>query len=258
MTICWPELILHKCDSENVPLVRKIFSWVTLTPKPLTLKDLAIALAINPNSTSLRLLDPPRNIATDLLSICGGFLEIVSSHGEENDKNESKTVRLIHQSAKEYFLNSHCGLNGSLGVFRIRPVIDHIEIAQSCLTYLLFEDFKMGPIKENSLDAGGSEDASVKLIRVLEQKIANTPFLKYAVLNWPFHVRQATPVTEGDNVVALTCKFCPTPQIISIAGISSRTFCLSPRQIIQSLSQPFTWRRGSDFLRFWNISSVLE
>lgn len=159
------------------------------------MSELKIALAIRPDSKSFALLDPLRNINADLLDLCSGFMEIVPAQDQENGKRDAATVRVIHQSAKDYLLDYHGNPDDSYAEFRVTSAIGHIEIARSCLTYLLFEDVLRGPLEatdEDGVPSGNSttsEASTSTLHRLLEKKLANTDFLEYATLYWPFHVR---------------------------------------------------------------------
>jgi hypothetical protein len=171
--------ISSKYHGDEWRLMQKLFNWIELAPRLLTLAELQVALAFVLNSdakalASIRLM-PERT--KRLLSLCNTFIETVYADHEIPSSVQSQTtnVRLIHQSAKDYFVSSHPTLMGPLSYFRIHQQTGHIEIALACLTYLLLEDFADGPVKTAS-DSNSIflEDSSTKLRTLLEQKLAGT------------------------------------------------------------------------------------
>ena len=212
-------------DEDTIRLVRKIFTWITLATRPLTLAELRIALAIELNTKCLDSVEPLQNISYELLDLCGSFIEIVRTDDKitqtldesaafegwtEKEKNEdfTATVRLIHQSAKEYLIDSYSGLNSPLSKFRISSQAGHSEIARTCLTYLLCKDFEGGPIEENNVDDYEPNiGPAATPATLLKQKLANNKFLEYAALHWPTHVQESSNISEGENVHIHACKF---------------------------------------------------
>jgi ankyrin repeat protein len=222
--------IINECreNEETIRLVRKIFTWVVLATRPLTLAELRIALAIELDTECLDSVEPLQSISHDLLYLCGSFVEIVQRDNEaaaigsasptlegstENDEDEdlTATVRLIHQSAKDYLITFSGGLGGPLSRFRIDSQAGNGEIGQICLTYLLSKDFGRGPIKEDTADDFTPNvdpiDTSTTLAGSIKQKLAKYEFLDYAALHWPTHVRESYNIDDGKDVHMHACKF---------------------------------------------------
>lgn len=183
-------------DQDTLQLVRKMLTWISLAARPLTLNELRIALAMEIDFEYLDLLEPLQNITYDLLGLCGSFVEIVRGTDDgipvgtegQIEANETRdlsaTVRLIHQSAKEYLVDS-AAIPDSLSRFCIDGWTGNAEMARICLAYLLSHDFEGGPVPEAS--AGGSEPGDAAAL--LEQKLARFGLLQYASRYWPTHVR---------------------------------------------------------------------
>lgn len=138
-------------DERN--LAEQVLLWISFAVRPLMLTELCEALAVEPET---RELDDSNMPDEELLtSVCAGLVVI--------DKN-TEVVRLVHYSAQEYFK-------------RIRSKkfpTAQMDIARTCLTYLLFDDFKEGP----TLD----EHEAVARIRKHD-------LLYYAGTNWGRHAR---------------------------------------------------------------------
>lgn len=223
--------ILSKIASEseeggNCDLVRQILTWAVLAARPLTLAELRIALAVKLNTTSIDENEVIRNIR-EVETLCGAFVEIVPAQISaevhessesiqlEDEEHSADTVRLIHQSAKDYLLDRLFKLKEPISVFRIEPPKGHLEISLQCLTYLLFDEFddkrkQSGLHGRTAAEAfGDDEDGSYEAM-VLQDKLERHPFLNYASVHWPFHVRQISPM-EGQEIIHLACKFLCSP-----------------------------------------------
>ncbi|KAJ7087125.1 hypothetical protein C8R44DRAFT_650220, partial [Mycena epipterygia] len=95
-------------------------TWVAYVKRPLSIRELQEALAIEPDSTSL---DPEDLLDIDIiLSVCAGLIVV--------DK-EASVVRLIHYTTQGY-----------LDIFqKDRFSNAHTEIVSRCLTLLSFKEF---------------------------------------------------------------------------------------------------------------------
>jgi len=117
----------------------------------LTVTEIQCALSVEPGDTSL-----DEDVLPDiesLISSCAGIVII--------DK-ESHIVRFVHYTFQEYILRQPSLL----------LVTVHVDIARTCLTYLLFEVFSTG---------------RCALDEVMDVKIAENPLLLYASKNWGKH-----------------------------------------------------------------------
>ncbi|OCK73077.1 hypothetical protein K432DRAFT_18093, partial [Lepidopterella palustris CBS 459.81] len=223
--------IVGMCENEDtIKLVRKIFTWVALATRPLTLAELRVALAIELDMTRLDSVELLQNISYDLLDLCGSFIEIVRTNNKpsqtsgessvfggeaESGENEdlAATVRLIHQSAKDYLIASENDANGLLSKFQLNSQEGHSEIAKTCLTYLLCEDFQNGIVRANVADnSEPGTDPNGLLATLLNQKLAIHEFLGYAAAHWPTHVRECSSIDDREHVHMLASRFlmdCP-------------------------------------------------
>jgi ankyrin repeat protein len=226
-------------DPDDLALARKMLSWVILAPRPLTIPEFREAMAVQESSYSVDSIQEHLmfNVSRDIRTICGSFLEVISGMGDpkmitnsdddtqENDVDEDPkaTVRLIHQSAKDYFFDKSRRLGSHLSRYRIDEQQGHNEIAITCLTYLLFIDFKKSPIKREHIpprpftpSASPIDINDTKNIHMLlEDRIAQYPFLEYAVLLWADHVRCGGETfghkSANSLVTELVCRFLRQP-----------------------------------------------
>lgn len=150
---------------DHAELAIKVLGWIFYAVKPLTVKEIQYALAIEPEDTQLDEDGiPDRDL---LVSVCAGMIVI---------NQESDTMSLVHYTAQEYFQRG--GKHAFEDVER--------DIAQTCITYLLFNDF------ENNCP-----DDKAQLGRMLQEN----PLLGYAAQYWGDHARHNSNETTKELVV---------------------------------------------------------
>lgn len=143
---------IYSQPTEDVALAKQVLSWISCAKTPLTVLEVQHALAIEPNATNI---DEEALTEEDLLvSVCVGLVTI---------EEESSIIRLVHFTTQEYFERT-----------RIRhfPTAE-IDIALSCLTYLLFDGYAV-------LLCSHSE------IREIRDRY---PLLQYITTHWASHTR---------------------------------------------------------------------
>ena len=143
-------------------LAIKALQWVFCAFKPLTIEDLARAVALDSYGYTDSVVT-----GSFLLQICGSFI-IVTSSG---------SVRFAHRSVKEYLTHPRQG-----GKFSFSPEGAHVQVAETCLSFLLsFEDAS----KWASLPTDIYEEAV---------GLALTGFEMYACFFWASHCENARTV----------------------------------------------------------------
>ena len=123
--------------------------WISHSERPLKANELCHALAVEIGSPNLNTDNVPSIGA--LLDCCQGLVAV--------DK-EASTVRLIHFTLQEY-LRSHPDLFGTA----------HSTMAETCLSYLNFQQVKALPINPFP-------------------DLQDTPFLQYSSLYWGIHAKR--------------------------------------------------------------------
>lgn len=213
---------IHHSHGSRVGVVQKILTWIVLAARPLTLAEVRVALAVSSNDETPISLQATRNVSAELRALCSSFIEIVPPDngsdqfkqsnitnkipGDDDNEDLGSTVRLIHQSAKDYLIALNC-LHNSYSIFGVDPQIGHADIAQVCLTYLLRKEFSAGPVKLEDTDKSRSSCLDPGLKEALDKKLADNDFLRYATLYWPCHVREASKENGGNDVINLACRF---------------------------------------------------
>ena len=141
--------------------------WLTHTRRPMLIAELSEALAIRlgTNSLNSKYCPWPKRIVD-----CSMGLTVMDEH--------STVIRLVHYSVQEHLYRHRERIFGKA----------EEDIAQKCLTYLLFEPFARGP-----------RQLEVKI----QDLVAENPFATYAARYWGDHVRAA----NTDELEPLTLKF---------------------------------------------------
>lgn len=107
-------------DVDDVQLAKRVLSWISYALRPLTIKELQYALAIEPGTAA-----SDENALIDeetLISVCAGLVTI--DHG-------SNFVPLVHYTVQEY-----------LSAFRMEELpLKDVDVAVCSLTYLEFDIF---------------------------------------------------------------------------------------------------------------------
>jgi hypothetical protein len=144
----------------------KTLMWISHARRPILVKELCQALAVNLEDTSLDQDDCP--LPKHMVDYSLGLVTI---------DEESSTIRLVHFLVQEYFREHRK---------EIFPTGERI-ITESCLTYLSFEVFGEG-------SCASDEE--------FETRLQLYPFLNYTAHHWGLH-RREYPSDENEKL-ALT------------------------------------------------------
>ena len=137
---------------EEVELAMKVLGWTFYAIRPLRLRELQHALALEEDDKSF---DEDGLSDEDLMiSVCGGLLTL-----QDGDR-----IAFIHYTCQEYFAERATTLFKDV----------RAQIPKVCLTYLSFDIFTNGAC---------TNDHS------LELRLNEYPFMEYASLYWASHLR---------------------------------------------------------------------
>ncbi|KAF5648632.1 purine and uridine phosphorylase [Fusarium sp. NRRL 52700] len=139
-------------------LAVQVLSWITCAKRPLNVRELQHALAVDVGTEALDMDALPD---TDImLQVCIGLVTIDKSDG---------IIRLVHYTTQEYFEKTR------------KTWFPKAEsyITTTCVTYLNFRTFRSGPPYKNANFKG---PAALYL---------------YAARSWAFHARNAGAICEG-------------------------------------------------------------
>ena len=142
-------------------LAKRLLGWLTYSKRLMTITEVQHALAIEPDT-----LDLDKENLSDLdeiVSFCAGLVIV---------DEETQIIRLVHYTTQEYLRR-----NGD----RILTSAQQ-DIAVSCLTYLLYNEFGSGwlMIKRRRI-------LNLKYSIKMRRRLEGHPFLDYAARYWAIH-----------------------------------------------------------------------
>lgn len=171
---------IEELDAEEKERAISILRWLLFAEKPLTVRELTEALLIHEDDAYKQFPADDLPDAWDeyyvnerIRRLCGSLVELRRS--DPHEPIMVQTVHLVHFSVKEYLMK-HGGLN--LSDIRSQRVdfsnlsLEHSDLAQKCLLYLCYDDFRL---KRHPTEND------------LESKVNRYAFLQYAARSWHYH-----------------------------------------------------------------------
>jgi len=178
--------ILDKIPQDARSDAMKLFKWLIIARRPLSLKEASIAIGLKDTHTSLDMLqcDIDRDMGPDKLrKLCGPLIHVDESIGR---------VTLLHYSVQEYLTNTASTRLDNW--WRITLQDASLQIARDCITFLSFSEFSSsvshpkdhyGPYTYDIPPAPHPDN----LYENDHCSLRNLPFLKYAATEWASHLK---------------------------------------------------------------------
>jgi hypothetical protein len=174
--------------SRDISLARRLLHIVVAAARPLTLQEMALALAIEPNHRLFGDLElgPEVRFRDDIRELCGLFVVVVDSR-----------IYLLHQTAREFLVlpqspgSSASPSPGSTAFqwkYSLHPGESNRILAEICLRRLSLLDFDLG---------------SFQASKEQEQYIAMRTFLCYSARYWADHLREGDGKDEDLIMIAV-------------------------------------------------------
>ena len=133
------ERILKNVKEEHLEDVLKMLRWLIYAKRPLTLSELAEAVAISVDDAPI--FDPESRLRhpVDSFHLCSSLISVtsVNLHGDAEDDPVHCVIRLAHYSVQEYLL-SNSVVSGSRISLSFEQSTAQAYIGKACLTYLLY------------------------------------------------------------------------------------------------------------------------
>ncbi|KAF5566747.1 ankyrin repeat domain-containing protein [Fusarium phyllophilum] len=158
----------HEKPQAQRDLAYQALEWLTRAKRPLTLRELQHALAVEPDSTENYLDKENLPEEEELVSACSGLVIVDKGSG---------IIRLVHYTAQDFFEKTQV---------QVFPG-DERGITSICLKYLSFENLS-GPCN--------SDDD-------YESRLRSNPFYSYAAQNWGHHARNSDMSQIFDTALKL-------------------------------------------------------
>ncbi|KAL8853671.1 MAG: hypothetical protein Q9221_001482 [Calogaya cf. arnoldii] len=170
-------------DVEHVDRYQKLLRWLVRSTRSLTLDELAECIGIDLEEDNEAMdFDSVETYSENLLKRCSSLVTV----------SDDGRVSLAHFTVKE-FLVSEITRN-DLKAFYVGGEEVELELAQTCLTYLCYNDFVAGSITD--------EEA-------FEETISKYRFLEYASTAWGVHAHLSK--SKEYDLLDLTTKLLKSP-----------------------------------------------
>ncbi|KAI0166892.1 hypothetical protein GGR52DRAFT_78917 [Hypoxylon sp. FL1284] len=165
------------CRSRDFVKARRLLHIVVAAERPLSLQEMATALAIKDHAFYHQLeFEPEYRFRKTVRELCGLFVTIVDSR-----------IYLLHQTAREFLVHNASRITPNTMRWQnsLRPTESHSVIAEICIYYLCFPDAKVslhGEVKD---------------------------LVEYAADNWAAHFRAARGMNT-ETVLNKAVRLCDT------------------------------------------------
>jgi ankyrin repeat domain-containing protein 50 len=172
---------------------RKLLHIIVSAIRPLTLREMNTALAIDKGSKSQEELDlePEDRFYITVRNVCGLFVHVIDSR-----------IYLIHQTAKDFLVKNDTIQPSRMGIWKhsLEPRESNLILTEICVWYLLFTVFESDPLVINGR-------ASQHELKSHVNRYTNRhDFLDYSARHWAAHFRRAT-IMDG-VIFELAREFC--------------------------------------------------
>lgn len=205
--------------------------WVVNAGRPLTLRELALAVSIEPDSRSHKVLEAYGQQV--VLDTCGNLLV-------ENDG----IVRPVHYTVQE-FLTAGCEMNQTV-LSTGNPILRqyqsnihlHSKLAEICLQYLCFEEIE-----------------SCKRIKPAKRYDPEYPFGLYAATYWDYHVQRLPDSSLPGDLARSIDKFLDSKGITLTIAYHMRESVYRGQAV---LINPLNYCLAFNMLHLYQLSHRLD
>ncbi|TWU72390.1 hypothetical protein ED733_000595 [Metarhizium rileyi] len=234
--------VLSKCDASARRYQKQILELILVARRPLTTEDLREMLAVVSGDTNWNPSRLPNNIYS-VLAGCGGLLTV---------DEETSSIRMVHQSARDFLLGAFGGRTGeplltreaaettmswtaitylNYGIFDTQlsrtaassapiPIMTPSAAIQSCSRPGTVKRLSLMLLRARKSSSSSSSSSKVDMARVLEdirgqtKKTAghNHQFYSYAAANWTHHVMKTQDVDQ--TFISLIRRLLPKHPLI--------------------------------------------
>ncbi|PNP52966.1 hypothetical protein THARTR1_06481 [Trichoderma harzianum] len=198
-------ILYPKIDQRCAEWVVMILKWILFAARPLTVREMAEALAVSSNNSQSKyphedLPDPftEEDLNEDyvdnyILKPCGSLIELRKEHADA--PLASQTIHFVHFSVKEFLLRNLFDINTLLDQINRgnrsgrklcfeEEKIEHHQIAGLCLQYMCYDEF---------------DDASNSGMESPDAFFCTYPFFSYTATSWPEHFYRGRSSNTGST-----------------------------------------------------------
>ena len=165
-------------------LAEAVLKWVIYARRPLRVRELQDALAVEHGKTSLNTEKVP--LVSVIVSVCGGLVTLVHNGPNREYDVSTELVQMVHYTAYEYLMRVHSVNEGwTEGA--------SLTLAQTCINYLSFDAFASGPCNSEEEFTRRSQQHAM---------------LGYAAEHWGNHARDTEKAATSGELNILHNTIC--------------------------------------------------
>jgi hypothetical protein len=182
-------------QSTDKEQAKKLLQIVCIATRPLSVKEMSIAISIQPEDKALEDLEIlSEEYSKGLIrNLCGLFVSVIDGR-----------VYLLHQTAKEFLIGERefsqsAAASDWIWKHSLTIKDSNLVLANICMWYLLLEK---SSLEETSRDTqnDSTKDDNIKEVKL----VSESDFFKYTAINWATHFREATiPIDHTSITLAL-------------------------------------------------------
>ena len=191
--------ILNK--SPDKARARRLLSIICVAIRPLSVREVSIALMIEPHHRTLGDLELPSETRAKILirNLCGLFVSVINGK-----------VYLLHQTAKEFLVSQNELASGLCPnepwKYSLTTTSSNLLLAQICVWYLLLSEFDTYiPV----LEYGYREGEMAERQKLISRLTSRHAFLEYSAANWAAHFRTSM-IQENSLLIDSALRVCAT------------------------------------------------
>ncbi|KAL7934267.1 hypothetical protein V8C35DRAFT_302164 [Trichoderma chlorosporum] len=185
---------IERRGAKQDKLTKQILLWIGCAKRPLTTTELQHALAVEVGKSEFDESNLPQ--IEDMIASCAGLVKV---------DNESKTMRMLHSSAQDYFERKQNLWFPNAGAY----------VTRVCITYLSFNAFETGVCKTK---------------KKLEERLRSFPFYRYAARNWGYQAAKDEASQDVIRFLESKAKVDASSQVL-IDGMKSSNNQIIPNNI---------------------------
>jgi len=179
-------------QSTDKKQAKKLLQIVCTAARPLYIKEMSIAISIQPDDETLEDLEiggfSEEYSKMLIRNLCGLFVSVIDGR-----------VYLLHQTAKEFLLGEYelsqqADAGDWIWKHSLTMKDSHFVLAHICMWYLRLKGFLQ-------------EDNNLSMGKIAAKLVSKYDFLDYAAINWPTHFREAT-IPMGHTSIILALDIC--------------------------------------------------
>ena len=204
------ERILCAISEEDSEYALRILQWLTFSALPLSLEEVAEAVAIDVTRNPAFDRDDVIEDPLELLNICSGLVTLTTDNERNTLRPPRRIIALVHYSVQEYLVSDRIR-QGQAKAYSMQADICHGAIAKASLQYLL------------------------QFQQPLSQQVADMSVLaRYSAAFWSSHLLESGDIQEETSLLGIKLLSTESPAYLNWIR-------LCDPEVLRGLRHPFRY-----------------